>query len=336
MSQDATFYAVCSERYFPSVVALLNSLRLTGHRHELAIGDCGLTQEQRERLAPHCTIFEIPGDRTRDPVLLKPFAHLMAPTGVLVIIDSDMIVTGSLDGIINEAAEGRICAYPDPSVDRFFPEWERLFDLSRPPRTQPYVSTGFVAFSALHWPDLLGQWYAACEQVPRHRTLAQGAAYEQPIALGDQDALNAVLMSEVPDTALMVLPKDERPVWMNEWVELIDEKRLMCTYQGTPTKLLHADGIQKPWEISAWWRIQKDAYIVLMRRLIQGNDLTLSLDPSEVPIWLRRGWFGGIALNALNATHRVATAIVRHTPARAVKKWLIDRLEHRAGLARTG
>lgn len=334
MTQDVRFYAVCNARYFPSLVALLNSLRLTGHHHELVVGDCGLTPDQRERLAPHCTIFPIPPDHARDPVLFKPFAHLMAPTGVVVIIDSDMIVTGSLEESIELAGNGRICAYPDPSVDRHFSQWQELFDLPGSPRPQPYLSTGFIAFSTAHWPDLLGQWWAACERIPANRTLATGVAYGEALACGDQDALNAVLMSRVPAEALVVLPKQERPVWQNERVRVIDEGRLACSYLGTPTKLLHADGIQKPWELPAWWRIQKDAYVVLMRRLIQGDDLILTLDADEVPIWLRDSRSGRIALGSLNAIHRLGTAIVRHPPARGLKGWLIDRLEHPRGSSR--
>lgn len=336
MRQDVTFYAVCNARYFPSLVALLNSLRLTGNPSELVVGDCGLTEEQRQRLAPHCTIFPIPMDRAKDPVLFKPFPYLMKPTGIALIIDSDMIVTGSFEDIIEAAANGKICAYPDPSIDRFFPEWQPLFDLSRPPRMQPFVSAGFVAFSTVHWPELLARWFGACERIPARRTLAQGAPYEDPISNGDQDALNAVLMTEVPDGALFTLPEQERPVWQNEWVRVMDAERLVCSYRGTPTRLLHADGIQKPWERAAWWRIQKDAYVVLMRRLIQGKDLVLTLNEGEVPIWLRGGRLGGLTLNALNALHRLSTAVVRLPPARAIKRWLIDRLEHRDSLARAG
>lgn len=334
MTRDVRFYAVCNARYFPSLVALLNSLRLTGHPYELVVGDCGLTPDQRERLLPYCTIFPIPADRARDPVLFKPFPHLMAPTGIVVIIDSDMIVTGSLEESIALAERGRICAYPDPSVDRHFLEWQELFNLPGSPRMQPYLTASYIAFSAAHWPDLLGQWWAACERIPANRTLAQGAGYGEPLSNGDQDALNAVLMSEVPGDATAVLPKDERPVWQNEWVRVIDEDRLVCSYLGTPTKLLHADGIQKPWELSAWWRIQKDAYVVLMRRLIQGDDLILTLDGGEVPIWLRNGMSGRVALSSLNAIHHLCTAVIRHWPARGLKHWVIDRLEHRRGSSR--
>jgi hypothetical protein len=69
-----TFYAVSNATYFPAVIALLNSLRLTGHHNELVVGDCGLSSAQLDRLCPYCTLVGIPGDRAVDPVLFKPFA----------------------------------------------------------------------------------------------------------------------------------------------------------------------------------------------------------------------------------------------------------------------
>ena len=83
-SRAATFYAVSDARYFPALVALLNSLRLTGHRNELVVGDCGLTPSQRDRLRPHCTLVEISRDVATHPALFKPFAHLLNPTGTIV------------------------------------------------------------------------------------------------------------------------------------------------------------------------------------------------------------------------------------------------------------
>jgi hypothetical protein len=253
---------------------------------------------------------------------------------VVVIFDSDFLVTGSLEESLVEAANGRICAYPDPKHDRFFSEWERLFKLARPPRRQTYVTSSFVAFSADRWPDLLRRFHESCELVPAGRTLAHGAGYEDPMSLGDQDALNAVLMSEVPPDALLVLPRDERPVWHNEWVRVVDTEHLICSYDGTPTKILHADGIQKPWERAAWWRIEKDAYVVLMRRLLRDDELDLSVEPRDLPIWLRPGLTGRLVLEVMHAVHRLVTTVVRRWPIRIVKPWLIAQLERRRSLAR--
>ncbi|NJQ96832.1 MAG: hypothetical protein HC784_02240 [Hydrococcus sp. CSU_1_8] len=94
--RNVTFTPFSDARYFPGVVALLNSLRLTGHQHRLVILDCGLTPNQRESLQTHCTLFEMPKVLASNPTLFKPFPNLLNPTGTVVIIDSDMIVTRSL------------------------------------------------------------------------------------------------------------------------------------------------------------------------------------------------------------------------------------------------
>jgi hypothetical protein len=146
---DATFYAVGDSRYFLPLVALLNSLRLTGHQHELVVGDCGLTADQRAQLRPCCRVFPLRDQTQRHPVLFKPFPYLWRPTGTVVIIDADMIVTGPLEPILSLAGQGKICAYPDPDHDRWFAEWQQLFDLAGAPRHQTYVSSHFVAFSRL-------------------------------------------------------------------------------------------------------------------------------------------------------------------------------------------
>jgi hypothetical protein len=69
----ATFYAVGNARYFPGAVALLNSLRLTGHAEQLVFGDCGFTPAQRTQLSPHCTLFEIPGNIATQAPSLRRF-----------------------------------------------------------------------------------------------------------------------------------------------------------------------------------------------------------------------------------------------------------------------
>ena len=54
MSAPATFYTVTDAEFFPGTVALLNSLRLVGHREPLVVLDNGLTPEQRDAARPGC------------------------------------------------------------------------------------------------------------------------------------------------------------------------------------------------------------------------------------------------------------------------------------------
>jgi hypothetical protein len=57
-----------------------------------------------------------------------------------------------------------------------------------------------------------------------------------PFNAPDQDALNALLMSEIPREALALLPEDEEVFGGDATVE--DFNALTCTSHGRPTKIL--------------------------------------------------------------------------------------------------
>lgn len=328
---EASFYVVCSARYFPALVGLVNSLRMTGHAGRIVVGDCGLTDAQRARLRPFCTLFEIPREFTGDPVLLKAFARARDPEGVAVIIDADMIVTGSLEPMVRLAAEGRICAFADPQADRWFAEWEALLGLRGTPRKQTYLSSGFVAFAPSRWPQLLERWWAVCQAVPHGRTLAHGAPNDDSLALGDQDALNALLMTEFPWDAVAVLPAWERPVWEGAKTRLIDLRRLSCTQQGRPIRLLHADGNRKPWEFEGRWRVEYTPYVRLLRRLLFGLDVPLRARPSDVVFWMRPGRPARTMLRALTLSNSVKSAALKNRLLGALGNWAIHQVRARRG-----
>ena len=166
-----TYFTVSTHRFFLGTVALLNSLRLTGNAGELVVLDAGLAPDERELLSARATVFTPPNAADVHPVVMKTFAHLLQPSGTVVVIDSDMIVTGSLDHVLSPAHTGRICAYPDvPAVrSRWFPEWETTLRLRSPLRRDVYVNSGFVAFSTDHWPHLLERWREAVSSSRRMR-----------------------------------------------------------------------------------------------------------------------------------------------------------------------
>ena len=317
----ASFYAVVDEGYFPAAAAMLNSLRLTGHHQTVVFGDCGLRPDQRARLEGHAEIVEIPAG-ARDPLLLKSFPQALDVQDVLVIIDSDMIVTDDLEPVLRLAAEGKICAFRDPEADRRFAEWEQLFRLNGHVRPQSYMSSGFVAWSHAVWPDLLRRWRELCESIPAGTTLAHGATNLNPLAQGDQDALNALLMTEVPPYAVAFLPDVERPVWRTTQVRVIDPVTLTCRFNGNPTKLVHADGSRKPWQTRMWWRVRNDAYVRLFRRLVFAEDALVTVDRSEVPIWLRPTISGTSCLHLLNALNAATSFVFRRRTTRYVAKHL--------------
>ena len=137
----AAFYCISSALYFPGAVGLVNSLRLQGHTEPIYLLDCGLSERQRELIAPEATI--VPAPRELPPYLLKTHAPLAHPAEVMVLIDVDMIATRPLDELIERAAEGAAVAFRD-TIDRFVPEWGELLGLG-PLRRGPYVSLGLVA-----------------------------------------------------------------------------------------------------------------------------------------------------------------------------------------------
>lgn len=323
MLSEAAFYTVTDARFFPGTVALINSLRLVGHEEPIVALDNGLTAAQRDRLEAVVSVVEAPDDaRLKSPLTLKPFPLLIGAKGTVVIIDSDIIVAASVAPALALAAEGRICLYPDlpEEQERWCSEWRELFSLSRPPRRQTYVNSGFVAFSVEHWPNLLEDWWEACGAIPADQVFT---AEDQPFRYGDQDALNAILMSEVPPTAQAVLPY-ESIAYPAERSEVVDERGLGCVRDGHQVSILHhltgpkvwsEEGLYRmvlseEWSLAGrfpveglprltladhWARTVRgrlplpDPYIRLFPRVVGCGDVVLRLRPGDVPWWLRRG-----------------------------------------------
>jgi hypothetical protein len=313
---DPTYYTIANARFFPGLVALLNSLRLTGNAGPLAVLDVGLTDEQRALLEGHATLHTLPPGTKTTPFLAKPSPHLFIEGGTIVIVDCDVIVTRDLGDIAARAEAGSICVYPDhpEAGDRWFATWEEAFELRAPLRRGRYLGAGLVALSLERWRWLLERWWQACEAIPEGRHFAREA--EQPFWAGDQDALNALLLSEVPEGAVEVLPQDEAVLWdaLGE-VDVVDERTLECRYRGGPTALLHYSYRPKPWERRAWPRVTDDAFLRLLPRVLCGDDVELRLDPASLPLWARPGAAGRGVLRALHGVHVAAKAVINAPPA---------------------
>ncbi len=300
MSSDVTFYTVADERFFPAAVGLVNSLRLVGHDERVVLLDCGLTPHQREVLGSECELVAPPDPQRINPQLLKPFAHLLNPTGIVVILDSDLIVTRRLDPFLEAARNGRVCVYAYPEARRWFAEWEELFRLSAPPRRQPYVLSGFVAFSVERWPDLLRRWWESCQRIRSDPTTFYGAP-DGPTAQADQDALNALLMSEVPREGLFVLREEALPSMeqLRRRVRLLEAGTLSCSLDGRPVTFVHPSVKVKPFE-RQWWTDQgRSPYPMFLRRLLAGPDVRVRVSEGDVPIWLQAGRRGALASRLL-------------------------------------
>jgi hypothetical protein len=313
MSAAATFYTVSDAGFFPGTVALLNSLRLSGHREDLVILDNGLTPGQRRRLAEHTTVVDRPAGLTGSAYFAKPYPFVLGATGTAVLIDSDMIVAQSLARPLALAAEGKICLFPDPPVDRgrWFAEWEEGFELSAPPRHQTYLNAGFVALSIQQWPHLLERWSTACSRIPPDRHFTRE---NQPFRDGDQDALNAILMSEIDATSIEVLPEWGELYADGQDATIADEERLICLRDGKAASILHHSGRRKVWQPGGRACLSAgEPYVRLLPRVLFGDDVVLRLKRDDVPWWLLPGTATRVAVAAADALDTVKGRVAVRT-----------------------
>lgn len=330
MTPAPTVYTLADSRYFIGVVALLNSLRLTGHDYAMVVLDCGFTDDQRTRLSKHGSVVTLPPELAARNVLAKPFFRETARDGVALWIDADILVTGPLASIVDSAREGRVCAYPVDHVDqrgRRFIEWTGQFGLAADPRKQVYVQAGFLALDLPRHRELLDRWWEACETIPA-REVFEGDI-ESPLWAGDQDALNALLMSEVPSADVQVLPESEAvfpPA--AEQARVLDRATLSCELDGRPVRLVHYSWVPKPWAPLAWRRTRRplsDVYRQLLPRVLFERDVTLRLAPNEVPPSLRPGLSGGAAragIAVARPLRRLAARAAAHLPERVRNRLL--------------
>jgi hypothetical protein len=278
---QAAFYCVSDSRYFVGVVAMLNSLRLLGHREPVYILDCGLTAHQRELLAPHATL--VPAPSEAPPWLLKTVAPLRHPAEVMVLIDADIIVTRSLLELIERAAEPRVIAIEN-DTDRFVPEWAELLGLGEV-RRQPYVSSGLVLLGEPLGQDVLTLMAQLQDRVDFDRSFWRGNDRDYPFLFGDQDVLNAIMASRVERERIVVLENRLAPNPPFRGLRILERATLRCADRdGTEPYALH-NFYRKPWLV----RTRSNPYSRLLTRVVLDSDVALKLDPSELPLRLRAG-----------------------------------------------
>jgi hypothetical protein len=290
------FCTLADARYFLGLVALVNSLRLLGHREPITVTDIGLTDDQRRALEPECEIVSAPPGVARHPWLFAPTACLAAPAEIVVYLDADIVVTRPLHDLIERARLGGIVVFPDALPGRWFAEWEQVFELTAPLRKQQYVNSGCFLVSTRRFPQLLPRWAEACERIVGHPTATDDPyAIDTPTGFADQDALNALLMSEYPAVVLDRQPAGtevHRPDLRS--VEVRDVRTLECRLAGQPVTVLHHWGSPKPWESPSSDDFV-NAYTTCLLRLLHGDDVAVRIDRGDVPRWLRSGPTGVFA-----------------------------------------
>lgn len=336
---NVTYYTVSNEPYFVGTVALLNSLRLTGNTEDLVVLDCGLNAEQRRCLEEAAVAVDVPADVAESPIFAKPFFAKLATKGVGILIDSDIIVTRPLHDIVRLAEAGSICMYPTSpnDRDRWHSEWHDTLGLTAPLRRERYMNLGFLAVSTERWKDLLERWWEICARVPRDQLFSR-APGPHPFWTGEQDALNALLMSEVPREGLLELPEDEA-VFTGDLhrVKIVDADTLECSHRGVRTTCLHYTGRNKPWLARRWPKARVNAYVNLLPRVLFAPDVAVRLQEDSVVPWLRadaRGRLLRKLLSVAQVPRRLfrgsAKALVARLPNRLRTRLLVfaGRMEH--------
>jgi hypothetical protein len=291
---DAAFYCVADDRYFLGAVGVLNSLRLQGHREPLFVLDCGLTARQRELLGPHASV--VPGDPGTPPWLSKTIAPVREPAGVMVLIDTDMIVTRPLAGLIGDVARGGVAAFENDRP-RFVPEWSELLDLG-PATPMPYVSSGLVLLGGSQGAEVLALLDDRQRRVDIERTMFGAGEDAYPFRYPEQDVLNAILCTRPEGFAVTRLPNRLAPNPPFAGLRLLDRGAVRCGYgDGTEPYVLHHFH-RKPWID----RIYYGLYSRLLSRLLLADDLALRVPDELIPLRLRAGALARLERSRVDVT----------------------------------
>jgi hypothetical protein len=327
---DVTYYTVSEDDFFLGTVMLVNSLRVTGNDGKVVVLDAGLLPEQRRLLERDAEVVTLPARIQGTPASMKPYPHLLDASGTVVVIDSDIVVTAGLDDALDLARNGKIVAAPawlESTRNRWFAEWEQALQLRAPLRREEWFHNGFVVLSIDHWPQLLERWWELCELAPAEQAWLD----HQPFNAPDADALNALMMSEIPRSALALLPEGDEAFGGDITIQHVPTLR--CTMNGRPVRFVHYPDSPKPWQRRGWVRAGATAYARIMRRLLFAPDVPLRVETADTPLWLRPTTRGRLALAALGAANRTVGWTSRRLPEAArnrARDWRRKAIGHRA------
>jgi hypothetical protein len=275
------YYCVADERYFLGAVGLVNSLRLLGHDEPIHLLDCGLTDEQRRLLEPQVALVSDRSDTP--PWLLKTAAPLEHPAEVMVLLDTDLVVTRPLAALIERAREGRVVAFRNP-VDRFVAEWGELLNLGTA-RRQPYLSSAAICLDRALGTELLRLMEARQHLVDFELTHWRRNLADYPFTYADQDIFNAILATRVEPERIVALDQRLAPTPPFGDLSLVDERTLRCAYADAVEPYLVHHHVVKPWLEPT----HHGVYSQLLRRLLIADDVAIRIPERRVPAHLRSG-----------------------------------------------
>jgi hypothetical protein len=277
----AAFYCVADDRYFLGAVGMVNSLRLLGHDEPIYLLDCGLTDEQGERLATQTTVVPGPGDEP--PWLLKTIAPLRNPAEVAILIDADIVVTRPLSSLVERASSVGVVAFENYR-DRFCPKWGELLDLG-PPRRRPYVSSGLVFLGGPERGTVLELLDDRQQRVDIELGFYGRKLEGYPFIYPEQDVLNAILMTRIATDRVASLDNRLAPNPPFHGLRVREDGALRCAYRdGTEPFALH-HFVRKPWLEPTYHSI----YSRLLVRALRGPGVAIPVADEELPLRLREG-----------------------------------------------
>jgi hypothetical protein len=294
---NAAFYCVADARYFLGAVGLVNSLRVLGHDEPVFLLDCGLTDVQRGLLAAEVELIEAPADMP--PTLLKAVAPLERPADVMVLLDTDLVVTRPLTELVESAAEGNVVAF-SKGVERWVEGWGDVLDLGEVPRRN-YLDFALLCLSAPVGTPVLELLGERQDRIDFERTMwgSHDEGYE--LLYADQDVFNAILAARVSAERTVVLDPRLAPVPPFEGLSVADERTLRCTYDdGVEPYVVH-HFIVKPWLEPT----HHGVYSQLLRRLLTADDVAIRVPEAMVPLRLRRGPLAYAERLRVNARERI-------------------------------
>ncbi|MBM3692963.1 MAG: hypothetical protein FJW77_06680 [Actinobacteria bacterium] len=317
-------YTVCNARYFPALVLLVASVERHAPGTPLTVYDVGLDDVQRVWLRTRATIVDGTAARRAVPSLDKAFAATLDPSGPILIIDADGLVAGDLGPLVEKARAGSIVAAVDPMATRRVAAWSDRFGLQAPLRVQRYVGAGTVLLDADVHGGLLRRWWDLCG-VASDRYAEWRADPDEPLMHNDQDVLNALLMSEVPEGAVEHFTTEQMAASLfMPGVRLHDRRRLVFSGPGGGPLVVQCMTQAKPFLPEGGASLFGSAYTMALRAVLvdeaRRSDPGGAVDPSVLVPWLRPGPLGAIRF-------RWRTVWIRTR--KALGRWRARYLPHR-------
>jgi hypothetical protein len=223
------------------------------------------------------------------------------------MIDADVVLVRSLSDVIGTARAGRIVGFVNipPNDQRSYPEWAPALGLEEI-RSQPYLNAGLIAAPGPLHQRLLQPWMTLSHEVDTASTRYGGARLTDPFYFSDQDVLNAILSSSFLPDEITILEYRLAPHPPFAGLTLIDAESLRCQYDDGQVPYLLHHTLGKPWLQPTRTTI----YSRLLTRLLLHDDVTVRMQPEEVPLRLREGG------RAEAARRRDTTTVLAWTTAR--------------------